>query len=461
MAPPDLSTYPDSVKLMFWQWVTDSALVVKDRELSKGWDKDGQIHPLHRETIKHRKSEVGPVTKTAPRLEPALKRSRVRSLLRGRAHHSSAELYWDFDAVTGDSFAVILHYQAEEYGHDVFGLSDRGTAQVRREALDKWQAWKVEAGHARPRVDVPGTQPIPKREVKKPIPKREVKGRMDLENFDISSSGEKLKQAIEAGQFSGFRRLNARGEQWKPGTRIPPAPQGRGPGPAPGPPKPRPAQPPAILVPSVVQPPKQVHPYIVMGKVDKDRHLEFDKMIQGLPEGVKVTLKKADIRHVLATKVIDYYPELEKVQPKGWPAGMTWEHSEGLAQWGSKRVVIATHLKNLAGEYVPTYRFRATFYHETGHGVDLSLGRPVPLEGFEFSAQKPWHEAWTADVAKLTPSQKLKFAYYLQPGSNGPQETFAELFANFHGESVTPGEMLQDSFPECKALLAKTLEALK
>ncbi len=240
MAPPDLSTYPDSVKLMFWQWVTDSALVVKDRELSKGWDKDGQIHPLHRETIKHRKSEVGPVTKTAPRLEPALKLSRVRSLLRGRAHHSSAELYWDFDAVTGDSFAVILHYQAEEYGHDVFGLSDRGTAQVRREALDKWQAWKVEAGHARPRVGLPGVQEIEKRKVKKPIAKREVKGRMDLENFTLSSNGEKLRAAIEAGEFTGFKRLNARGEQWKPGTGIPPAPGERGPGAVPRPVKPAP-----------------------------------------------------------------------------------------------------------------------------------------------------------------------------------------------------------------------------
>ena len=153
--PTDLSTYPDNVKLMFWTWVTDAALRVKDRELAKGWDKDGNVHPLRPKTIRYRKSEVGPVTRTAPRLIPALALSRVRSLLRGRAHHQSAELYWDFDAVTGESFAVILHFAAEN-GHDVFGITPGGVARVREEALSKWQAWKVQAGHARPSVAVPG-----------------------------------------------------------------------------------------------------------------------------------------------------------------------------------------------------------------------------------------------------------------------------------------------------------------
>ncbi len=223
-APTDLSTYPDQVKRLFWGWVADAALRVKDRELARGWDKDGNVHPLKPATIKHRKSEVGPVTKTAPRLEPALKRSRVRSLLRGRGHTNSAELFWDFDEVTGDSFAVILHYAAEA-GHDVFGISPRGMAQVKEEAISKWQAWKVKAGHARPSVSIPGF-PEPKavslkREVRRPIAKQEVRGRIDIENFDLSSSGDKLRAAVAAGVFTGFRRLNARGEQWRPGIGIP------------------------------------------------------------------------------------------------------------------------------------------------------------------------------------------------------------------------------------------------
>jgi hypothetical protein len=224
MQPPDLSTFPDRVKLMWFQWVVDLGLARKDLELSKGWDKDGNIHPLAARTIRYRKSEVGPVTKNAPRLIPALDRSRVRSLLTGRAHTTSAEFYWGFDSVTGESFAVILHYAADA-GHDVFGLSSQGTAWVEAEAGKKWRAWKAAGGTVPGAVTGPrestSAKSIRKAEVKRPIKKVEVKGRMDLKNFVLSSSGDKLNKAMQLGEFSGFRRLNTRGEQWKPGIGIP------------------------------------------------------------------------------------------------------------------------------------------------------------------------------------------------------------------------------------------------
>ena len=212
-APTDLSTYPDAIKRQFWQWVVDAALRVKDRELARGWDKDGNVHPLAARTIKYRKSEVGPVTKNAPRLIPALALSRVRSLLRGRAHTTSAELFWTFDAVTGESFAVILHYAAQA-GHDVFGITPRGTARVREHALTQWQAWKVQAGHARPSVLIPGF-PAPVRIVKRPVRRpiaRQPVVKVDLKKYDLTG-GEKslIEKAIAAGRFQGVSRINLRG----------------------------------------------------------------------------------------------------------------------------------------------------------------------------------------------------------------------------------------------------------
>ena len=88
--PTDLSTFPDRIKLMYWQWVVDLGLEAKDRDLARGFDKDGNVHPLSPKTIKYRKSAVGPVTRRAPRLIPALALSRVRSLLTGRAHTTCA-----------------------------------------------------------------------------------------------------------------------------------------------------------------------------------------------------------------------------------------------------------------------------------------------------------------------------------------------------------------------------------
>ena len=166
---------------------------------------------------------MGPVHPSAPRLTPALNLSRVRSLLTGRAHAQSAEFWWKFDSSSGASFAVILHYAAEN-GHDVFGLSPTGTAWVERESLKRWRAWIASGGGVRATREVPGTKvdrprkmrqpvkvPIPKVEVKRPIPK------VDLSHYDLSPKGKSLiEKAIEAGRFPGFSRTNLRGQQWTP-----------------------------------------------------------------------------------------------------------------------------------------------------------------------------------------------------------------------------------------------------
>ena len=250
--PPDLGRYPPATRKLFWSWVVESGLKRKDYELSKGWNKDGApMKRLTPESIKYRKSEVGPTDKNAPPLEPSHSRSRVRSLLIGRAHTDSAEFWWGFDAVTGESFAVILRAQREKFGdgRDVFGVSDRGIELMRSDAWKKWEQWK-RAQHA----GLPAQTPrlTGRQHPRYEVPKRPVKGRLDLENLDIAGPVEPIKRAIEAGRFSGFRRLNLRGEQWKPGPGIGPAPAGPVPKPAPkpkpaAPPKPKPAPRPAAI----------------------------------------------------------------------------------------------------------------------------------------------------------------------------------------------------------------------
>ena len=158
--------------------VVKYGLVAKDRDLSRGLGADGKpMKALHPKTIKYRKSEVGPVTKTAPPLIPALELSRVRSLLTGRAHAGSAEFWWKFDSVSGDSFAVILRYQRDEYGRDVFGLSPRGTAWTLARATADWETWKASPEAERltaGRISLPAA-----RQVRKPLPKVAVKQNLE------------------------------------------------------------------------------------------------------------------------------------------------------------------------------------------------------------------------------------------------------------------------------------------
>jgi len=222
MQPTDLSIYPNRIKLMWFEWVVKYGLEAKLRDLRKGKDKDGAIHPLAPRTIKYRQSQVGPVHKTAPRGIPALDRSRVMSLLTGRAHSSSAEFYWKYDPVTAESFAVILHFWADDQGHDVFGLSPEGTAWVTAEATKRWNAWKAAGGANRATAEVPGAKVSRKPEWLNPIRKLNPTGEKRIGKYDLSSpeAKEQVKRSIREGTSPGFRRLNSRGEQWKPGTGL-------------------------------------------------------------------------------------------------------------------------------------------------------------------------------------------------------------------------------------------------
>src|SRR5208283_5449902 len=168
--------------------------------------------------------------------------SRVRSLLTGRAHASSAEFWWTFDAISGQSFAEILRYQRDKYGRDVFGLSPRGTAWTLAKAMKDWDEWKASPEAGRLTAGLPGIPAA--RQIRKPIPKVTVK--QDLEDYDLFPGAKSvIEKAIAEGRFPGFRRLNARGEQWKPGTEIPPSPPGTAPV-KPTKPKPKPQPIPSV-----------------------------------------------------------------------------------------------------------------------------------------------------------------------------------------------------------------------
>jgi len=228
--PSDLAKYPDAVKKMYRGWVVQFGLRTKDKDLAAGLDKDGSaLKPLLPESIKRRKSQVGPTFKDAPPLEPSYARSRVRSLLRGRAQTTSAEFWWTFDAVTGKSFAVVLRGQQKQ-GRDVSGLSPAGTVWVRAQALRKWKVWKQTAHVSNAPLSAPGCVVVKQPIERRPLKMIRVTGRTDLEHMDQAGDDEQIRRSIGAGQFSGFSQLNPVGGKLRPGSGVggPPAGAGRG-----------------------------------------------------------------------------------------------------------------------------------------------------------------------------------------------------------------------------------------
>jgi hypothetical protein len=145
IAPPELSSLAEPLRRQFWSLVAPIALKVKDAELAAGLDAQGDpLKPISAATRKNRRSAMTPSGKgdpAAPPLMPAYQKSRVRSLLAGRAFATHAELYWRYDPFTGASFEVILNYQ-RAMGRDVFGVSEEGMARIKALSLAAWTRWK-------------------------------------------------------------------------------------------------------------------------------------------------------------------------------------------------------------------------------------------------------------------------------------------------------------------------------
>jgi hypothetical protein len=156
IAPPDLASYDATTRKLYWTWVLKLALARKDKELAAGLDKDGKpLRPIRPATRKHRRSAMTPSGKgdpAAPPLMPAFQKSRTRSLLNGRALSTHVDMFWRFDSWTGESWAVVLSYQAAR-GRDVFGLSKEGLAWIKVKSWAMWADWK--AGTLRQIADKP------------------------------------------------------------------------------------------------------------------------------------------------------------------------------------------------------------------------------------------------------------------------------------------------------------------
>ena len=144
-----------------------------------------------------------------------------------------------------------------------------------------------------------------------------------------------------------------------------------------------------------------------------------------IPPQVWKTLNEAGWRVQLAEFVVDAAPSLRGVRPPGWPRHLTWDNSDAISLPTAKLLVVAEKRHNRSGEIVASSRVAGVLRHEIGHAFDLAAGRGSQT----LSASSHFVQAYQQDRSRIEAADRASFAYYLQDGRNGLQETFAEAFA--------------------------------
>jgi len=180
---------------------------------------------------------------------------------------------------------------------------------------------------------------------------------------------------------------------------------------------------------------------------------EFNKIINdtidSYPEKIKKALNDSRVSYTNGSKITEVYPRLAGKHPRGWSEGATWDSSGGMFNINTKTITISetkysAKLKKFDKPSKTMLKY--TINHETGHGFNHSV--KVSYSDSEF-----FKAAYKKDIAKLTPNDITKndLKYFLQEGSAGRDETFADLFSELMGQgqqALTVGNKLKQFFPE-------------
>jgi hypothetical protein len=190
--------------------------------------------------------------------------------------------------------------------------------------------------------------------------------------------------------------------------------------------------------------------FATYGTVDPADATLAQRAIAALPKPALDALRRRGTEFAVGRTMADAAPGLVSQRPRGWAAGLTWAQADGVYEADVRRVVVTTHRTPVGGGApVPSDRWRSVLYHETGHALDAAL------DGVSGTAA--FRTAHAEDARDLDAADRAGLAYFLQPGRAGPEETFAELFAQLHGEALTAHD-LPGRFPRAAAILRDLLQ---
>lgn len=206
----------------------------------------------------------------------------------------------------------------------------------------------------------------------------------------------------------------------------------------------------------------------VEGNLSRQFEQSMEEILAPLPPSLSQLASAGGIRIVATPTVIDHFPELKNIQPRGWSAGSSWANCDGLYNSDSREVVFAqSMLLRSNGQLVQSSSRKGVLLHEFGHAIDELLGW--------YSQSPEFVAAYLADVSKVfTTALEPELAYYLQGfeltgtgslpshGAAGLGETFADVFAAIHGSSANRDKtkLILAVFKRVAMVIRKKLETL-
>jgi hypothetical protein len=148
-------------------------------------------------------------------------------------------------------------------------------------------------------------------------------------------------------------------------------------------------------------------------------------------------------------------------KPRGYTDGGGFDNADGLFIPAQNQLLVSEKVSYRNSAPGKARRIPYVVRHEFGHAYDCYLGRHYSGK-WAASGLPKFTETHNNEVMRATNSCRSSLAYFFQPGTAGPRETFAELFC-MHCESPSTWNERQKSllavFPLTDALVKEAMNS--
>lgn len=171
-----------------------------------------------------------------------------------------------------------------------------------------------------------------------------------------------------------------------------------------------------------------------------------------IPHTVKQQLHEYGVKVLITPTILEASPELKDEKPDGYNHGGGYDNCPGMYRGHNKTIYVAERAQWHNSTPQVNHWVMQTMLHELGHAYDHCR---------DLSDAPGFSGAYTEDASRLNNTQRREFAYFCQPGTRGPAELFAEMFAFTVCEKKGVGSRsdgLEEAFPDSHKKMSTLLD---